>query len=484
MPFDAPPSSAPGLRLSQVDPKGQWFFGPEPRISSCCSRPELCQPGDLLVLLEEFQTTDAELIRAAIDLGATAILCERPFPSSVPIYVVDDCRATFGKLCHALARFPSRSLRTVGITGSYGKTTVQRLLMSIAQAAEQSALAIDAKSIETHGSLLLAQKLADARAEGNQIALIEASSQSLSRQQMSGIQLDAAVITNVAQEHVEWHGGLNRYHAAKARLLQYLKPNGFAVINADDMFSAKLLPRIDAPVITFAMHNPAELTATVVERHPSEQTFLMDIGDESIAVRTAIIGDGHIYNCLAAAAVALVSGIDPTVTVRGLEAVGSLPCCLQRVECGQPYSVFIDRIHTPQALANALNTLRPLSNGTLTCLIGVDHRTSGSHRAQQGRVLERCSDQTVLTASHMGRSMALNSAHDVLDGFDRPAQAHVMPDRARAICWTLAHAQPGDIVLLAGGIVPAETDPLVDEDVCRYWLLEANSAQPCPWVPA
>ena len=219
------------------------------------------------------------------------------------------------------------------------------------------------------------------------------------------------------------------YQRAKRRLLEQLKPGGFAVVNADDPVSQKLIDELDCPTMTIGIQEPADLTATVLERHPSEQTFMLDVGDESIVIRTHVIGDGHVYNCLTAAAVALAMGLDPAKIVRGIESVTALPNRLQRIECGQSFGVFVDACHTASSLNNALRTLRPVCQGDLHCVIGVDHRLSEVARAQIGRTLERLTDRCVLTGTRFDRKMSLRTAHDVLDGFDRPAQGHLMPDR-------------------------------------------------------
>jgi UDP-N-acetylmuramoyl-L-alanyl-D-glutamate--2,6-diaminopimelate ligase len=392
----------------------------------------------------------------------------------------------FGQLCHALAGDPSHSLQAVGITGTYGKTSTERLLSGILSAAGQSHAALGADQVEQGGAMHVARWLAETRASGCHCAVLEASSRALASRQFSGLSLDAAVITNVRREHGSCHGSLRNYQVAKLRLLDQLKPAGFVVLNADDAVSRPLIKQLDWPTVTIGIQQPAELTATLLERHASEQTFLLDAGDESIVIRTHVIGDGHIYNCLSAAAVALRLGVEATHIVRGLEQVTALPNRLQRVECGQPFGVFIDASHTPHSLANALQTLRPVCSGNLHCLLGIDHNLPDTARAQLGRNLERYADSWLLTATRFDRRMSLRTAHEVLDGFDRPAQAHLMPDRAQAICWALAQAKAGDLVLLAGGAesMGPEEVPLCDEDVTRYWLQHVPQPKHCPWVPA
>jgi UDP-N-acetylmuramoyl-L-alanyl-D-glutamate--2,6-diaminopimelate ligase len=483
MPLQA--ASGRGLLLSTTIPNGRWFFGSEPRIASCCSVAEQCQSGDLFAVLDEQRLAAECQVELALERGAIGILSERMFPNAVPQYIVDDSRVAFGQLCHALAGYPSHSLRTIGITGSYGKTTTQRLLAAIFSAAAFSHASLDAVAINTGGAIQVARWLAEWRANTCEFALVEASSQTLAQRHLSGLQLDAALVTNIRREYADWHGSVQNYRAAKRRLLDQLKPGGFAVMNVDDPLSRPLIDEMDCATITIGMGEPADLSATLLERHASEQTFLLDVGDESMVIRTSMIGDAHIYNCLAASAVALTLGIDPAAIVRGIESIAEIQNRLQRIECGQPFGVFIDGSYTPQSLGHAIETLRGVCRGDIHCVMGINPRVSEAALAQIGQTLERGVDRCVLTGTRFDRKMSLRTAHEVLDGFDRPAQAHLMPDRAKAICWALAQAQAGDVVLLAGGVEsdgPGEV-ALSDEDVARYWLQQAPQPT-CPWLPA
>ena len=140
------PTQAHGLRLSDVIPNGHWLSSEERRISSCCVEPEQCQQGDLFVAFDDRHTESSDAIDAAIRRGASAILAERIFPCTLPQYIVDDCRVAYGQLCHALSGNPAGSLRTIGITGSYGKTMTQHLLVGILRAA-----GVDAGTLSAHG---------------------------------------------------------------------------------------------------------------------------------------------------------------------------------------------------------------------------------------------------------------------------------------------------------------------------------------------
>ena len=134
--------------------------------------------------------------------------------------------------------------------------------------------------------------------------------------------------------------------------------------------AAGYLSALDGPALTVGIRTAAEITAVPLEEFASEQTFLLTAGSETIPVRTRMIGRHHVYNCLSAAAIGLAYGIDLPTVVRGLEAVECVPGRLQRIECGQPFGVFVDFAHTPDALIGCLKTLRQVTTGRLICVFG------------------------------------------------------------------------------------------------------------------
>jgi UDP-N-acetylmuramoyl-L-alanyl-D-glutamate--2,6-diaminopimelate ligase len=233
--------------------------------------------------------------------------------------------------------------------------------------------------------------------------------------------------------------------------------------------------------MSVGLHHDADLAATVIERFASEQTFLLAAGHQTAAVRTRMIGDHHIMNCLQAAAVGLSLGIDLPTVVRGLEAVEQVPGRLERIECGQPFSVFVDRADTPDRLAVVLKTLRSARRGRVICVFGPSSRTPREERALMGRVVERGADLGVITSNDPGWETQVDVTNDVLDGYQRPARASFIPDRRRAIQWALAQAQAEDLVLVAG---KGETNgqdlgdrrlPFDDREEAKSWLYAAAS---------
>src|SRR5262249_2082165 len=177
-----------------------------------------------------------------------------------------------------------------------------------------------------------------------------------------------------------------------------------------------LLTKVEGPALTVGIENEAELTATIIERHASEQTFLLSAGSDTVPVRTRIIGDGHVYNCLMATAVGLLYGIWLTDVVPGLERLDKLPGRMERIECGQPFSVFVDYAHTPDALTSVLRSLRAVTAGRLICVFGAGGERDRQKRPLMARAVEAVADLAVVTDDNPRREDPARIRREIVRG--------------------------------------------------------------------
>ena len=476
-----------GISLRDVLTSARFVQAPDVRVTACCTRPEECSPGDLFIAVTAAGSDGHDWADEAVRRGAAAVLAERLLPVGGPQVVVEDSREALGEICQALVGRPSDSLRTIGVTGTSGKTVTSMLIASVLEAAGQAvgvtssvgySDSVDqaAAKLTTPHAPLLAKWLSRMTEAGCTNAVLELSSRALAERRAAGVDFDAAVLTNLREAHLSFHGSKENYRRAKERLLSMLKPGGFAVLNADDEASAELLTRLDAPVLTFGLQSDADVTGEIIERQRSEQTFLLSAGNETVPVRTRMIGDHHVANCLAAAAVGLTLGIDAPTIGRGLEAVERVPGRLERLECGQNFGVFVDSARTPEQLACTLRTLRKNTAGRLICVFGAAGEKNKKSRAELGRVAERSCDLPIITSNDPRHEEPLQIAHDILDGFHRPAKGHVLPGRVEAIRYALLTAQPGDCVVITGKgdreeqIVGRRRLMHDDRAIARAWL--------------
>lgn len=482
------------VSLRGVLPGAKFLRGGDLAVAKCSSDWRDCSPGDLFVALSTESGDGHDYATEAIARGAVGVLAERLVPVDAPVVLVQDTREALARITQALAGHPCRLLRTIGVTGTAGKTVTAMLLASIFEKAGEAVGVVS--SIGYSDSLTQAtpreatpttEQLADwlgrMATAGCDSAVLELSSRALAQRRAAGLELDVAVLTNLRRDHLDLHHSPQAYLRAKRRVFSLLKEGGVAVINADDHRCRNLLPSFQAPCLTYGLHAEADISATVLERHRSEQTFVLSAGSESIPVRSRMIGDHHVSNCLAAAAAGLALGLDLTTIVQGLEAIDHVPGRLERLECGQPFGLFVDAAATPESLALSIKAVRRLTAGRVIVVAGCPSSGDRSVRPLVGRVLERSASLPILTSNDPRHEGPLAIVHDMLDGFQRPHRAHVLPDRAEAIRYALSQAGEGDSVLITGKgdrqgqIIGSRPVPHDDRDIARQWLYERGAEE-------
>lgn len=482
-----------GISLKEILPDCQIFGADSVRVSACCHDWNQIQPGDLYVAKVGFDKDGHDHIRVATRKGASAILCERFVVADIPVCLVDDTREAYGKICQRLVGTPKDQMKMIGVTGTDGKSIVTQIIRSVFQKAGFRAGFVSSlgfcDGIVTHETTLttpqppqLAANLGELVANGCDVAIIESSSAGIAERRLSGIEFDACVFTNVKKDHKDSHGTKESYQRIKTNLLKRLKPSGFAVVNLDDRFLSKWVTQIDCPALTYGMRNCSEISAERIEQTANGQTFLLVAGNETIPVHTSIIGDFYIRHCLAATTLGLTFGLALEDIVAGIEDVVSIPGRMELIAQGQAFPVFVDAAKTPSQLAAMLKTLRSIAPARrVRCVFGGAERVSKIQRAGLGTVAEKYADQTVISGVDIHNESALAVAHDILDGYDDVAKAHVIPNRAAAIKYVLESAEPGDAVLIAGlGEQPtcfgynAELS-LTDREICETWIRDQNS---------
>jgi UDP-N-acetylmuramoyl-L-alanyl-D-glutamate--2,6-diaminopimelate ligase len=476
------------VSLRGLLPEAEFVGTDDVLIAGCTSDSRLVRDGELFAALAGSRSDGHDFAVEAAERGCAAVLAERPMPElAVPSCVVPNARAAFARLCQALAGNPSRQMKMIGVTGTNGKTTTSCLIAGILSAAGHRVGVLgtlgylDGRIVEesTHTTPppeRLASLLSRMARNECTHAVMEVSSHALDQSRVAGIEFDAACVTNITHDHLDYHATLSEYRQAKAKIFDHLGIEGFAVFNADDAGSAELLRRHAGPALTIGIDSPAEIFAVPVEQCSSEQTFLLTAGSETVPVRTRMIGRHHIYNCLAATAVGLAYDIELSTIARGLESAGQVPGRLERLERGQPFCVFVDFAHTPDALTGVLKTLREVTSGRLICVFGAGGERDSQKRPLMGRAVEHSADVAILTNDNPRHEDPLAIFRDVLAGFVNRDTVQLIPDRASAIERALGMAQPGDSVLIAGKghetyqIIGNQRMPHDDCEVAREWL--------------
>lgn len=488
------PFGTQGIRLKSILPQSRFVGGDSFRVQSCCGQWNEVQQDDLYVAIVDADNDGHDFAEEAITRGAGAVLTERLLAIDRPQCIVPDSRIAYGKISQALAGNPSQHAAAIGVSGTDGKTVTSHLIHCILQQASyqvglNSSIQtgwddyIDTQAPEQVNSPTLAANMARMVLNGCSHMVLEAPNESLANHSFSGVELDVAVLTNIRRDHLTHDASPKNYMRVKTRMLDYLKPTGFAIVNADDPLSRDLLDEIDKPTLTFGIHQSAEVSARMIDRWPTEQTFMIRAGGQSVPVRTSMIGKHHIYNCLAATSVGLTLGIDLATIARGLEKASEIPGRMQALRCGQPFGVWVDSAHTPSQLATALQAIRGVVDGQIWCVVSAADGQSSLHRKQLGQIAERAGDQCVVTRSDCSQAIDFEPMHQLLDGFVEPGKPQVIPNRFKAIQWVLENARAGDAVLISGkgqqpfALVGEQAWPVSDRDVAEAWLFDNNDLE-------
>lgn len=460
--------------------------------------PDRVVPGDLFFALSEESDQVSSDILAALDNGASAAVYDRrcdlsgvDLPDDAVLLPVKNPKETFGRFCQALCGNPAKKMKMIAITGTSGKTSTSYIIAGMLAESGCPVGLIGSLGVYDGRALLpnrqtppnpfeLAQLLAQMVEYDCLYAIVEVSSQSILEERLAGIEFDAVCLTNIRRDHLDFHKTVDLYRRTKMRIFQYAKPSALVVCNPDDRVTSAVLHLIQQPTMTIGLHpSEAMVTGMRVEQTKSEQTFYVIAGSDAIPVRTHIIGNEHIYNCLTAAALGISWGIDLKTVVRGIERVEHIPGRLERIDCGQPFGVFVDNANTPESLGHVLKTLREVTDGTLYCVLSAPADNDRSKRPLMGRVAESFSDRVVVT---LGRDEpdSAPGLNDLLQGMENAVcGVQKIFRRPDAIVWALSNASPEDTVLVVGSDPSPEADPeeiVSDRQFVRHWLYEN---QPC-----
>lgn len=425
--------------------------------------------GTVFVALRGQNTDGHTYINDAIDRGAVAIICERNGFSSARAtkIVVTDARETMGHAATAFYGNPSAKLKVIGVTGTNGKTTVSFLVKEMLQAAGIKTGLLGTIRYEigdrvipaartTPEALEIQQMLAQMVRAGCEACVMEVSSHALDQKRTLGVEFDVAIFTNLTQDHLDYHGTMDGYFAAKMKLftaLHHGEKHGAAVINIDDAYGERLHREGDVAVkLTYGLGQSAQLRASDIELHQDRTTFSIETNGEKLKCEMPLIGRYNIYNALAAVGAGLTLDLDIKLLRKALKKMAPVPGRLERVSAKEPFNVFVDYAHTSDALEQVLKTVREVTKGRLLLLFGCGGSRDVGKRAKMGEVAAKYADYSLVTNDNPRRESPSQIAGQIQRGYRevRPDSFGMELDRRRAIEDIVNMAQPGDTVLIAG----------------------------------
>lgn len=406
-----------------------------------------------------------DFITEAAGRGASVVVAEKgssvpALPPGIDMVVVPDSRRALAELAAEFYGHPSRKIKTIGVTGTNGKTTVTYLIEAILAEAGKTPAVLGTINYRfkgqlfpsentTPGPLRLQAIFARMLAESVDYAVLEVSSHALDQDRTRGVDFSSAVFTNLTQDHLDYHKNLKNYFAAKSRLFRGLSRASLAVLNCDDACGRRLKKMTKAKIFTYGIKTRADVIACRTRFALDRTEFVLRAAGEEIALRTHLIGRHNIYNILAAASWARAEGIALGVIKNAVEKFRLVPGRLERLDCPRGFSVFVDYAHTEDALKNILLSLKQLALGRIIVVFGCGGQRDKTKRPKMAAVVSRLSDYAIITNDNPRGEDPKQIIADILRGM-RKNNYRVIPGRAEAIKESLSLARRGDIVLVAG----------------------------------
>ncbi len=455
-------------------------------------------PGFVFFAVKGFKHDGHDFVSEAVARGAAAVVVERDVavPARIRSFKVRNTREA---LALSAARFyghPGRRLRVIGVTGTNGKTTTTHLISAIYRVQGARAgligtlytrigdLVIEGERT-TPESLDLQNMLRRMVDEGITTVVMEVSSHALALHRVTGLEFDVAVFTNLTQDHLDFHAGIEDYYKAKEQLFTGLTGRGakkgpkLAVINRDDAYGERLIGSTTARVVTYGT-GVADVRGRdiILKRNGTDLVVEGSWGRTPLSLR--LVGQFNVYNALAGFAVGMAEGFPVDRTARALENAKPVPGRFEHIDIGQDFTVVVDYAHTPDGLENVLRAARSLTRGRVITVFGCGGDRDTAKRGLMGTVAGRLADFTVITSDNPRSEDPLAIIRAVEAGIKTAGQERyaVQPDRREAVRQALNLAGAGDMVVIAGKghenyqIIGDQKLPFDDREVAREILME------------
>jgi len=394
--------------------------------------------------------------------------------------------------------FPSNHFRVIAVTGTNGKTTVTNLIAKILSSSGQKvglistiAFQINDRIWENHSkkttpdAFALQKLLNQMKKAGCETVVLETSSHAVTQGRINGINIDTAVLTNITQDHFDFHGNFTKYREAKAELFRHLNRS----TRKPSLPKISILPREDPNFAyfnilptdqkyTFGTNKGCTLSAVDIQTNAHGSSFILKAINEKISVHLNLPGMFNVYNTLAAASASLAAGASLQQIKAALEKISPFPGRTETINEGQNFAVIVDFAHTPDALENILKTFKPLTKGKLWLVFGATGERDRQKRPLMGQIADKLADEIILTNDDTYYEDELDIANEVAGGITRCEGQHfwIILDRFEAIRYAIFHAQENDTIILAGKgcetvqVLGAEWKPWDDREVARRIL--------------
>ncbi|NLP05952.1 UDP-N-acetylmuramoyl-L-alanyl-D-glutamate--2,6-diaminopimelate ligase [Candidatus Fermentibacteria bacterium] len=428
-------------------------------ITSLACDSRKVRPGSLFVAIRGFREDGRSFVGSALDSGASAALVESRSPSDAPSVIVNPSGDNRRAMCLLAAEFfgrPWERLEMIGVTGTNGKTSTAHMVRWIMEGAGRrcgilgtvghvvAGIPVPA-SETTPDSLRLTELLGSMSSGGDAACVMEVSSHALELSRVEAVRFDAALFTNVTQDHLDFHGTMERYIAAKMHLADLLKPGGRAVFGT-------YAPGWNVPLgaLTFGTSEGDSFRVRDVRSRVAGVSYVLDGPGFSIPVDLAVPARVNAFNSAGAIAACTLLGIPADRSAELLSSFPGVPGRMERVDAGQDFLLAVDYAHTPDALERVLTQARELSEGRVIVVFGAGGDRDRSKRPLMGAVAGSLADVVIVTSDNPRTEDPAAIIAGIVAGIPAGCAPLVEPDRRSAIRAAVRLAMPGDVVIVAG----------------------------------
>ncbi|MFC7061300.1 UDP-N-acetylmuramoyl-L-alanyl-D-glutamate--2,6-diaminopimelate ligase [Halobacillus seohaensis] len=454
--------------------------------------------GEVFVCIVGNESDGHDFVHSAIDQGASIIIAERELDIDFPVVIVNDTMKALAMISSTFYDYPSEELHTIGVTGTNGKTTITYLLDEIFTLESHTTATIGTIQMNIAGktypvknttpdSLSLQKSFHQMVGCGVNTAIMEVSSHALDQGRVYGCDFDVAIFTNLSQDHLDYHESMDDYLRAKSLLFSQLgnrynmDREKFAIINQDSPVASKLIRSTAMPTLTYGVQKLSDIMAKDISLHEKGSSFIMSTPKGDVTIESPLMGMFSIYNMLASAGAAIVSGIDLSVIQQSFKQTKGVRGRFEPVLEGQSFGVVVDYAHTPDSLENVLKTISEFCKGNIRVVVGCGGDRDRTKRPLMAEVAIKYADQAIFTSDNPRTEdpkVILEDMTSQLNG-----NFFIEEDRRLAIDKAICQSTENDMVLIAGkgheiyqeiNGVRYEFD---DREVARDILLKVKGSQ-------
>jgi len=433
------------------------FGNTETEIKGIAYDSRKVQEGYLFIAIKGFETDGHKYIDSAIKNGAVAVLGEDDITCGCTYVKAKDSRKALALTSAEYFDHPERKLKIIGLTGTNGKTTTTYLIRQIlmlkglrCDLIGTNQIIIGDEVIEsnrtTPESFDLFEIFHKMAQSGGEYVVMEVSSHSLELDRVYGVTFETAVLTNITQDHLDFHKTMKNYAKAKAKIFEMSKT---AAINLDSDYSEICLEKAGENLLTYSIDKNSSVKAENIKMSERGVIFDIAVDGKPHEMRLGIPGKFSVYNALSAICACLNIGISITDIEKGLVLAKSVKGRIEVVHTSTPYTVIIDYAHTPDGMENIISAVRDFAKNRVITVFGCGGNRDATKRPKMGKIAEDLSDIAIVTSDNPRCEEPEKIIEDILAGMKKDNHITVV-NRKDAIARAMEIAEPGDVIILAG----------------------------------